>query len=124
MNRLRELRELNGWSQEELGKLLNVQKSAISKYETGRVLLNEDLIKKLCTFFNTSSDYLLGLSDTNEPFQLDIPFTAEEKSLIDLYRRLSDKMKSEITGEIKGILRATEEQCAVLNNKADSKKVI
>lgn len=72
MNRIKELRiELN-MTQEDLGKKLQVQKAAVSKYETGRAQLSSDLIIQLCSIFNVSSDYLLGLSNLrnstiNEP---------------------------------------------------------
>lgn len=64
MNRLRELRNKRGWTQEYLGAKLNVQKSAISKYEIGRTSLSDELIAQLCQIFECSADYLLGLSNT------------------------------------------------------------
>ncbi|MBR6736562.1 MAG: helix-turn-helix transcriptional regulator [Oscillospiraceae bacterium] len=63
MNRLRELRVERGWTQEELGAKLKVQKSAISKYEIGRSALSDELIEQLCDIFSCSADYLLGLSN-------------------------------------------------------------
>ena len=50
-------------TQKELGKLLKLQNSAISKYEIGRSSLTDDLILQLCDIFDCSADYLLGLSD-------------------------------------------------------------
>lgn len=63
MNRLRKLRTEQGWTQEDLGIKLKVQKSAISKYEIGRSSLTDALIKQLCDIFNCSADYLLGYSN-------------------------------------------------------------
>lgn len=63
MNRLRDLRCERGWTQEELGEKLKVQKSAISKYEIGRSSLSDELIEQLCAIFDCSADYLLGLSN-------------------------------------------------------------
>ena len=63
LNRLRELRVERGWTQEELGAKLKVQKSAISKYEIGRSALSDELIEQLCDIFSCSADYLLGLSN-------------------------------------------------------------
>lgn len=60
MNRIRQLRELNGLSQEALGKLLGIQHSAVSKYELGKVPLNEDVIRRLTEIFDVSADFLLG----------------------------------------------------------------
>ena len=65
MNRLKELRIQKGLNQSELGNLLGVQAAAISKYETNAVSLAEETIFRLCSIFNITSDYLLGLSDEN-----------------------------------------------------------
>lgn len=43
--------------------MLKVQNSAISKYETGRVALSDETIRKLTGIFDVSADYLLGISD-------------------------------------------------------------
>jgi transcriptional regulator with XRE-family HTH domain len=60
MNRIRELRLSKGMSQEDLGKVLNVQKSAVSKYETGRASLTEDILLAVAAYFGVSTDYVLG----------------------------------------------------------------
>lgn len=78
MNRLRELRNKRGWTQEDLGSKLNVQKSAISKYEIGRTALSDDLIAQLCQIFGCSADYLLGLSNTYN-CEMCQTFVAQEK---------------------------------------------
>lgn len=62
MNRLRELRSERGITQEQLGKMLGVQKAAVCKYESGRVPLTAEVISELCAFFEVTADYLLGLS--------------------------------------------------------------
>jgi transcriptional regulator with XRE-family HTH domain len=66
MNRIKELRIELGWTQEELGKILNVKGAAISKYENELIPLTDDTIKKLSETFNVSSDYLLGRSDNRD----------------------------------------------------------
>lgn len=66
MNRLKSLREAKGMKQSELGKLLNVQDAAISKYESGKVPLTGETLLKLSKIFNVSTDYLLGNSDYDE----------------------------------------------------------
>lgn len=60
MNRLKELRKKRNMSQEELGTLLGVQKAAVCKYETGRVALPNEILIKLCDFFDVTADYILG----------------------------------------------------------------
>ena len=60
MNRLRELRMEKCITQDELGRMLGVQKAAINKYETERVSLPPKMLLKLCDIFGVSADYLLG----------------------------------------------------------------
>lgn len=62
-NRLKALREENGMNQSELGKLLNVQGAAISKYESGEVPLTGETIVSLAEYFGVTTDYLLGLTE-------------------------------------------------------------
>lgn len=50
MNRLKLLREEKRMKQSELGKLLNVQDAAISKYESGKVPLTDDTLLKLSKY--------------------------------------------------------------------------
>lgn len=67
MNRIRTLRQQKEITQDELGHIVNVQKSAISKYELGRAVPSTDVLKKLSDYFNVSIDYLLGLSEERTP---------------------------------------------------------
>lgn len=64
-NRIKELRKKLGITQGELAEKLNVQRQIISYYETGSRTPNIDDIIILANAFNTSADYLLGLSDTS-----------------------------------------------------------
>lgn len=61
MNRLRELRKQHRLTQDELGQALGVQKAAICKYETGRVPLPNEALMQLCSMFNVTADYILGI---------------------------------------------------------------
>lgn len=66
MNRLKLLRDEFGMKQSDLGKLLNVKDSAISKYESGKIPMTGDTLIKLAEIFGVSIDYILGreVSDT------------------------------------------------------------
>lgn len=66
MNRLKQLRKSHGITQDELGEILGVQKAAVCKYETGRVPLPQEAIKKLSDHFGVSADYLLGIDEAAE----------------------------------------------------------
>ncbi|MGI5824446.1 MAG: helix-turn-helix domain-containing protein [Bacillota bacterium] len=62
MNRIKELREQKSLTQTELGKILDVEKSTVSKYENGSLDLSSNTISQLCDYFQVSADYLLGRS--------------------------------------------------------------
>lgn len=63
-----------GMTQEELGNKIGVKKQAVCKYETGRIDLKRDMIKKLATALEVSPSYLLGMrgDDVEEVKNFDI----------------------------------------------------
>lgn len=57
---IKKLRTENGYSQEELGKMLGVQRAAVQKWECGTVKnLKRDTIKKLSEIFNVPTSYFI-----------------------------------------------------------------
>ncbi|WP_446897479.1 helix-turn-helix domain-containing protein [Clostridium sp. LBM24168] len=72
--RLKELRLKKGLTQKELAEKLNMQNTAISKYELNERKPDIDTLNQLANFFNVSADYLLGNADTREPeIEINIP---------------------------------------------------
>lgn len=57
--RLKELREDRGLTQDQLASELNVSRSQISNYETGKFEPDIETLIFLADFFNVSLDYLL-----------------------------------------------------------------
>lgn len=68
IKRLKDLREDKDLSQKELGKILNMAQTTYSGYETGNRDVPNDLLIKLALFYNTSIDYILGLTNVKEPY--------------------------------------------------------
>lgn len=63
--RIRQLRLEHGFSQEELGAKIGVQKAAINKYETGTVVnLKPAIIEGLAKALYTTPAYLMGWEDS------------------------------------------------------------
>lgn len=62
-DRVRGLREDKDLNQTQLASILNVTQKKISRIETGENEPNLQDIKALCTYFNISADYLIGLTD-------------------------------------------------------------
>lgn len=66
---IKALREDRDLTQDELCKELNISQQSLSKYENNQRKLPIDLLKKYALYFNVSSDYILGLTDTATPKQ-------------------------------------------------------
>lgn len=59
------LRTNKGLKQKELAKLLDVDSSLVSKYESSAILPSLSIFKKLTEIFNISADELLGISNND-----------------------------------------------------------
>ena len=63
MNRLKDLREDSDLLQKDIAKTLNMSQTGYSKYETGSNDIPTSILIKLAKFYNTSTDYILGLTN-------------------------------------------------------------
>ena len=61
--RLKQLRLANGLTQKELAKSIEVGRTTISEYESGKIVPKHEGLLKLANYFNVSVDYLAGVSD-------------------------------------------------------------
>lgn len=61
-NRLCDLREEKNISQTDLAKIINVDRSLISKWEKGTEIIPLEHLNTLCNYYETSMDYVLCLS--------------------------------------------------------------
>lgn len=78
---IRELRQKKGLSQEQLGKMVGVQRAAINKYETGVVVnLKRSTIAKLATALGVTPTMLLGWDD-EIPFASNIEHMPETEKI-------------------------------------------
>ena len=68
MEHLRALREDKDLKQKDMAELLNIHQTTYSDYELGRLNVPVSTLKQLATFFNTSVDYLLDMTDQKEPY--------------------------------------------------------
>lgn len=66
--RIKDLREDSDITQKVLADYLHIKQNTYSQYETGQRQLPIDVLIKLSVFFNTSTDYLLGLTDIQTPY--------------------------------------------------------
>ena len=62
---IKKLRMNKGMSQVQLADKLNVTKQSVSNWENENIMPSVDMLIKIANFFNVSTDYLLGLSETH-----------------------------------------------------------
>lgn len=80
---LTSLRRKAGYSQSDLGKLLNRSNTCISMYEQGRRMPDYDTMLRISELFNVSMDYLYEKEVPAEP-----ELTESESALIALFRQI------------------------------------
>ena len=68
MLRIKDLREDKDLLQKEVADLLNISQTNYSKYELGKINIPINTLKKLALIFDTSIDYLLGLTNERKPY--------------------------------------------------------
>ena len=81
--RIQRLREKQGMKQEILAQKIDIERSNLSNYETGRRTIPLETLKKVAKVLNTSTDYLLGLTESKSA-------KIKDREICD-YTGLSDK---------------------------------
>lgn len=67
IRRIKDLREDSNLSQEKLAKKFNMAQTTYSGYETGNRNIPTDFLIELALYYNTSIDYILGLTNEKTP---------------------------------------------------------
>ena len=102
--RLKELRQQKGVSQEEVAKFLNVERTTYTAYESGKSRPVRYL-DKLSSYFNVSSDYILGLVDSPSIKEIKFETLSDlEKQLIIDYWKLNDVGKEKLISYSRDLL--------------------
>lgn len=65
--RIRALREDHDLLQKDVAEYLNCSQVCYSHYELGKRDIPTDVLIKLSSYYNTSTDYLLGLTNEKTP---------------------------------------------------------
>lgn len=66
--RIRDLREDHDLLQKDVAAYLKCTQVCYSNYEMGKRDIPTDVLKALALFYDTSVDYLLGLTDEAKPY--------------------------------------------------------
>lgn len=67
--RLRDIREDHDMTQNELAALLHIRQNTLSQYENGVREIPLALLMQVALIFNTSTDYILELTDLSAPYE-------------------------------------------------------
>ena len=76
MNRLKDLRQKINMSQDDVANLLHINRTTLTKWETGKHNPDIDTIIFLAEYFGVTTDYLLGVesktkNNTNKNLEID-----------------------------------------------------
>lgn len=98
-DRIKQRRKIMGLTQEQLGEKLGVKKSAVAKYENGRVEnIKRSVIAEMAKVLDCSPCYLMGWDDDKSLNTEDIPkILAYYNQLNDIGKHEAEKRVEELT---------------------------
>ena len=67
--RIKDLREDSDLTQKEIADFLHIKQNTYSQYENGHRQLPIDFLISLAKYYNTSTDYILGLTNERKPYK-------------------------------------------------------
>jgi transcriptional regulator with XRE-family HTH domain len=103
---IKEARLAKGLTQEELGKIVGVQKSAIAKYESGRVVnIKRSTLQKLATALDLKGSDLVIESNPKEAAELSarVLLDMELMDTIETYYKLSPEKQKMIRDLVRSL---------------------
>ena len=68
-HRIRDLREDNDKTQQEVAEYLIMKRGVYQRYESGEREIPVWALVKLADFYHTSTDYILGRTDRRDPIK-------------------------------------------------------
>ena len=80
--RLRDLREDVDLTQAQLARIINMSQPGYSQYETGNNDIPTKILIKLALFYDTSVDYILGVTNTKAPYRRKKEIYIDNKEII------------------------------------------
>ncbi|MCI8530754.1 MAG: helix-turn-helix transcriptional regulator [Lachnospiraceae bacterium] len=90
-HRLESLLEEEGITQKELANTLNLSATTLNGYIKNRRQPDANTLVRLASYFNTTTDYLYGVTSLREAPTA--PFNADERHLINIYRTIPEDKK-------------------------------
>ncbi len=66
--RIKTIREDLDIKQKDIAEYLHIRQNTYSQYENGQRQIPIDVLIRLSRYYNTSVDYILGLTDEKKPY--------------------------------------------------------
>ena len=92
-NRIRELRKSWNMSQEALAEVIHTTQQAVSRMENHAYDIPSESLIKMADYFNVTTDYILGVSDTKRDYNGQYRMNQEMDKFYDIvlrYQKLSE----------------------------------
>lgn len=86
--RIREIRESNGLTQEQLAEILKVTPNAVRAYEKGKYGLSRDVMKLIRQYFHVTADFLLFGNEDSDSNLLFLVENASDEDKMKILIRL------------------------------------
>ena len=67
--RIRDLREDRDLTQSQIADYLHIKQNTYSQYENGQRQISISALIALARFYQTSTDYILGLTEEKKPYR-------------------------------------------------------
>ena len=103
--RLKQLREMNHKSQQEVCAELNIEQSTLANYENGKRTPRIEILIKLAEYFHCTTDYLLGISDEIDEQKSTSNLPDDSRKFIDLFSELNEENKDIIIGDMRKYIK-------------------
>lgn len=88
---LRSLMEEDGITQRQLAKELNISATTLNGYVQNRRQPDAKTMIRLASYFNTTTDYIFGITTIREPMAR--PYNPDEQRLVNIYRGMPEDKK-------------------------------
>ena len=95
--RLKELRLEAGLTQKDLAKAIEVGRTTISEYESGKIVPKQEGLLRIANHFNVSVDYLTGVSNERDTRKQNV--TDLDALLNSIHRILLNEYNTPVTYE-------------------------
>ena len=122
-NRIRQLREKRGLTQETLAIELEITQQQLSKYERNIASIKVESLKKVAAYFNVTTDYLLGVSEVKRDLQgqMKVNKTLDTYyDLIEIYKGLDEYDQEMVWSIMQTVKKAGEKRKRDRENTEES----